>query len=105
MSQTWHDVAAESDVIADEVLAADAAGLPIALFRVEGEVFALHDLCSHGHARLSDGFVEDDCVECPLHQGMVDIRTGAPRAAPINMPVKTYAVRIRDGRVEVAIPA
>ena len=52
----------------------------IAVFRMGEEIFALHDLCTHGHARLSEGFVENGCVECPLHQGLVDIRTGAPRA-------------------------
>jgi len=97
----WHDAAAAVDVEEDAVLGCAVHGMPIALFRVQGEVFALHDLCSHGFARLSDGYVEDDCVECPLHQGLVDIRTGAPRTAPITVPIRSFPVRIRDGRVEI----
>lgn len=99
----WHDAADAGAVMEEEVLGCVVAGLPVALFRVEGEVFALHDLCSHGHARLSEGFVEDGCVECPLHQGLVDIRTGAPRTAPISEPVRSLPAREVDGRVQVQL--
>jgi anthranilate 1,2-dioxygenase ferredoxin subunit len=47
--------------------------------------------------------VEDGCVECPLHQGLIDIRTGAPKCAPITEPVRTYPIRIVDGQVEVNV--
>ena len=73
----------------------------MALFRIGDEVFALADLCSHGQARLSDGYVEDGCVECPLHQGLVDIRTGAPRKQPITEAVQSYPARFREGRIEI----
>ena len=99
----WIDVAAAEAVAEDEVFAVDAQGLPVALFRVQGQVYALHDLCSHGFARLSDGYVEDDCVECPLHQGLVDIRTGAPRAAPISTPIRSIPARQSNGRIELDI--
>lgn len=99
----WHDAAAADAVIEGEPLGVTVAGLPVALFSLDGAVFALHDLCSHGQARLSDGFVEDGCVECPLHQGLVDIRSGAPRSEPITTPVRTLPARIRDGRVEIEL--
>lgn len=101
MITEWCDAAADADVEEDAVLGIAVLGVPIALFRIKGEVFALHDLCSHGFARLSDGYVEDDCVECPLHQGLVDIRTGAPRTAPISTPIRSYPARVREGRVEI----
>ena len=101
----WVDVAAQQDVVADEPLGVMAGDLPIALFRIEERIFALHDLCSHGAARLSDGFVEDGCVECPLHQGLIRIATGAPASAPITEPVRTFPVRIEGDRVEVQIKA
>lgn len=99
----WHDAAAADSVVEGEALAVGVAGLPVALFRLEGAVFALHDLCSHGQARLSDGYVEDGCVECPLHQGLVDIRDGSPRSAPVSVPVRSFPVRIVEGRVEVEV--
>jgi anthranilate 1,2-dioxygenase ferredoxin subunit len=99
----WQDAAAADAVAEDDVLAVQVGGVPLALFRIGDEVFALLDLCSHGQARLSDGFVEGDCVECPLHQGLVDIRSGAPRKQPITEPVQSYPARLREGRIEVEI--
>jgi len=99
----WINVASADDVPDEDVLGVVAEGIRIALFRLEDEIFALHDLCSHGQAFLSEGFVEDGCVECPLHQGLIDIRTGAARSAPITDPVRSFPTRIVEGRVEVAL--
>jgi anthranilate 1,2-dioxygenase ferredoxin subunit len=99
----WRDAAAADAVTEDSVLAVSVGALQLALFRIGDDVFALLDLCSHGQARLSDGYVEDGCVECPLHQGLVDIRTGAPRKPPITEPVQSYPARVRNGRIEVEI--
>ena len=101
----WIDAAGLDDVVPDQVLAVQAGGQQIALFRLDDAVFALADQCSHGYARLSDGYVEDGCVECPLHQGLVDIRTGEPRSAPITSPVRSYPTRVVAGRVEVRVEA
>lgn len=99
----WIAVAAATDVPEGDVLGVVVQGVSLALFRLDDGIFALHDLCSHGQALLSDGFVEGDCVECPLHQGLIDIRTGAPRSAPVTDPVRSFPVRIVDGRVEIAL--
>ena len=99
----WIDVAAEGDVAEDGVLAVNAADEELALFKLGGEVFALVDRCSHGAARLSDGYIEDGCVECPLHQGLVDIRSGEPRAEPIVAAIRRFPARIRNGRIEVEL--
>jgi anthranilate 1,2-dioxygenase ferredoxin subunit len=103
MTTTWHDVGVANTFTEDAAQTVTAAGIPIAIFRVKEDLFALHDLCTHGAARLSDGYVEDGCVECPLHQGTFDLRTGAPCSAPATMPVQSYPIRIHSGRVEIAI--
>ncbi len=93
---------AVTDAVADdEVIGISAAGIAIALFRLGDSFHALQDLCSHGRARLSDGYVEDGCIECPLNQGKIDIRDGSPRSAPITVPVKSFPVRIVGERIEV----
>jgi anthranilate 1,2-dioxygenase ferredoxin component len=100
---TWIDAIARDDLADGGVAALALDGRPVALFRLDGEFFALHDVCPHGMAHLSDGFIEGGCVECPLHQGLVDIRTGEPRLEPITEAVKTYPVRLVGDRVEVEV--
>ena len=100
---TWMQAGVPDDVGDNEVIGVNVGGMPIALFRLGESFHALHDMCTHGQARLSDGFVEDGCVECPLHQGLVDIATGAPRSAPVSVAVRSFPVRVVDGHIEVEI--
>ena len=101
--QNWFDVGTPDEFSESCVSAVQAGGQAVAVFRVDGELFALRDKCSHGNARLSEGYIEDGCVECPLHQGLIDIRSGAPKTAPITEPVRTFPVRVVAGRVEVDV--
>ena len=95
----WHPLGAFDEFSEDEPAARVAGQKPIAIFRIGDELFAMHDLCTHGHARLSEGYVEDGCVECPLHQGRFDIRNGQPTCDPVTEALRTYPVRIEGGRV------
>lgn len=100
----WHGIGRLDEFVEDEPRGIQIQGVPIAVFRVGAEIFALHDLCTHQTALLSEGFVEDGCVECPLHQGWFDLRTGEARKAPCVTPVQVYPVRIMaDERVEVQL--
>ena len=103
MSDQWIDVTATEDIPEDDVIGVDIAGKSIALYRVEGEVFATDNLCTHGNARLCDGFLEGHEIECPLHQGKFDIRNGKAMCAPLTDDVKTYPIKIEGDRVFVAI--
>ncbi|WDD93006.1 non-heme iron oxygenase ferredoxin subunit [Burkholderia sp. FERM BP-3421] len=100
---TWRPLGALDEFTEGEPAARVIEGRPVAVFRLGDALHALHDLCTHGHARLSDGFVEGDCVECPLHQGLIDIRSGAPRCAPVTEAVRVYPVRITDGRADIDV--
>lgn len=71
-----HDACAAEALEEEATIGVVTAGVPVALFRIGGAVFALHDPCPHGAARPSDGFVDGDGLECPLHQGVVDISNG-----------------------------
>ena len=99
----WHDVGAAGDFVEDEPKGVVAGGVAVAVFRAGGELFALRDMCTHATAKLSDGFVEDGCVECPLHQGTFDLRTGEARKEPCIEDVQTFHVREAGGRVEVQV--
>lgn len=99
----WHAVGVLDDFVEGEPAAVAAGQHPVAVFRVGDELFALHDRCTHGQVRLSEGFVEDGCVECPLHQGLFDLRSGAPKCAPVTEAVRTYPIRIHAGTVEIHV--
>jgi naphthalene 1,2-dioxygenase system ferredoxin subunit len=101
MSDQWIDVTATEDIPEDDVIGADIAGKSIALYRVEGEVFATDNLCTHGAARMSDGFLEGREIECPLHQGRFDVCTGQAMCAPLTENIRIYPVRIENQRVFV----
>jgi naphthalene 1,2-dioxygenase ferredoxin component len=99
MSENWIDAAALADVPEGDVIAMQVGGKEIALYEVEGDVFATDNICTHGHARLSDGFLEGHEIECPLHQGKFDVCTGKALCAPLTDNIKTYPVRIENMRV------
>jgi 3-phenylpropionate/trans-cinnamate dioxygenase ferredoxin component len=76
----------------------DLAGIPVALVRTEGEVFAINDICSHANVSLSEGEVEGCQIECWLHGSSFDLRTGEPSGLPATRPVPVYPVKIEgDG--------
>ena len=87
----------------DDVIGIVVAGRDIALYSVDGEVFATDNICTHGHARLCDGFLEGHEIECPLHQGRFDVRTGAATCAPAEVALATYPARLADDRVELQL--
>ncbi len=75
---------------------------PVCLVNLDGEFFALGDLCTHEEASLSDGTIIGDELECPLHGGAFEIRTGKPAALPVVVPAQTYQVRVVGDDVQVA---
>lgn len=103
-SHTWIDVAAAADVPDGDVVAARLGNRRIALVRLKHEVFALDATCTHGNADLCSGFVEPDgSIECPLHQGRFDVRTGRALCAPLTQDLPVHPVRIENGRVTVSL--
>jgi anthranilate 1,2-dioxygenase ferredoxin subunit len=99
----WHDVGEPDDFPDQSAWPVRVADTDVAVFRLGEALHALHDRCTHGNARLSDGYVEDGCVECPLHQGLFHIASGAPRCAPVTEAVRCFPVRVVAGRVQVCL--
>jgi naphthalene 1,2-dioxygenase system ferredoxin subunit len=99
----WTPTIEAEKVEADGVAGTVVNGKRVALYFVEGEYFATDDFCTHGQALLSEGYLEDYAIECPLHQGTFDVRTGEPTAAPCTVAVKSYPVKVEDGVIHVAM--
>ena len=68
----------------------------IAVFNVDGEIYAIDDTCSHAEASLSEGEVFDCLVECPLHGAEFDLKTGEAKTLPATQPVVSYKTDVDD---------
>jgi naphthalene 1,2-dioxygenase ferredoxin component len=99
----WIDVLATSDLTADDVIGLVVAGRDIAFYSVGDDVFATDNTCTHGQARLCDGFLDGHEIECPLHQGKFDVRDGRPTCSPVTQALRSYPVKIEGSRVFVQI--
>ena len=100
--QGFTTVARADDVGPGELRYVELDGDPVCLINADGEFFAIGDTCTHEGASLSDGVLLGDILECPLHGGSYEIRTGAPAGRPVTEAALTYRVRIVDGDVQLA---
>ena len=95
----WIDALSRSDLPSDDVIGVAVAGRDIAFYTVGDDVFATDNTCTHGQARLCDGFLDGHEIECPLHQGKFDVRDGRPTCDPVTQALRSYPVKIEGSRV------
>lgn len=80
----------------------EVGGEPVCLVRLdETTVKAVHDTCSHQQWSLSEGWVEDNTIECDLHGSAFDLDTGRPRSLPAVKPIPVYACEVREREIWV----
>jgi len=88
-----------------EMIEVDVDSLPpLAVYNVDGEFFVTSNICTHSIALLTDGYLEGDVIECPLHGGSFSVKTGEPMSFPCEEALKTYEVKIEDGGVYIEAP-
>jgi 3-phenylpropionate/trans-cinnamate dioxygenase ferredoxin component len=92
-------VAAVGDIKPGKAIRVEIDDEPIAIFNVDGALYAIGDTCSHAEASLSEGDIYGDCVECPLHGAEFDLKTGRPRTLPAVTPVPTYEIKVEGDDV------
>lgn len=86
-------------VTPDVPYAYEGWGKKIAIYRVDNEFFATDNVCPHAYALMSDGFVEGETVECPLHGAVFNIRTGKCMGPPAESDLATYTVTVVDNEI------
>lgn len=77
---------------------------PLALYNVDGEFYVTSNICTHAIAILTDGYLEGDTIECPLHGGAFNVRSGEATHFPCEEPLQTYEVEVKDGEVFIKAP-
>jgi nitrite reductase/ring-hydroxylating ferredoxin subunit len=101
----WVRVAAVKQVPKGDMFAAEAEGRKIAVFHLDDDSWhAIENVCTHAYALLTDGWLDGDSIECPLHAGRFDVRTGKGLCAPIDEDVASYKVRVEGTDVLVGLP-
>jgi nitrite reductase/ring-hydroxylating ferredoxin subunit len=102
MAVTWKHVCAASKLSDGEPLGFKIGDQHVALYRVDGDIFATEDVCPHAFALLSTGFLEGHVVECPLHGAMFDVRDGSCRSG-VYRDIRTFKVDVRDSGIYLCL--
>ncbi len=102
MSQ-WIEACATTEIDEEDLIAWEHEGKQIAIYNTEKGFFATDLICTHEDESLENGLVIDCVIECPLHGGRFDICSGKALSAPAYEDLKTYPVKVEEGRVFVMI--
>ena len=97
----WVKAAEAADFADGDVRGVEIGGKDVAIYRIDDEFYATGNICTHAFALLSDGFLDDCTIECPLHAGRFDIRTGKALGRPVTRDIESYPVKIDGGAVLV----
>ena len=97
-------VAQVSEIRPGEMIAVEVDNEQVVLVNVAGSIHAIDDTCSHAYASLSEGDLNGEEVECPLHGGSFNVTTGIPVNPPVSEPIRVYRVQIDGDDILVAPP-
>ena len=97
---SWVPVCRVGDIETEGVIRFDHEGATFAVYRSEDDrYYATSGLCTHEKVHLADGFVMDELIECPKHNGLFDYTTGEARGAPVCIDLRTYATKVEADTV------
>lgn len=102
--RTLERLCSTGDIPLNEARRFEVNGTPVAVFHLPLGFFAIGDTCSHEESSLSEGFVEDEVVECAKHGAQFDIATGKNQSLPATKPVPAYRVVVEGEDVYVEAP-
>jgi len=94
-------VCSQAEIAPESVKAFEVGDKRLAVYNLEGQIYVTDDECTHASASLADGFLEDGVIECALHAGAFDVRTGEVKAPPCAFALRTYKVELRGDDVYV----
>ncbi len=100
---TWQNVAKAADIPPERVAVFEIGDHEVAVCNVDGEFYAIDDLCTHDGGSLDQGELDGAEIECPRHGARFDVRTGAVRQLPAYQPIETHPVRLEGETVQVGL--
>lgn len=99
--KSWQDLIAVSDLYRGDATPVTFQGRELAVFDTHDGITVAMARCTHGAANLCDGYFNGTHIECPLHQGLFDARSGTAVAAPARVPLRMIEARLLDGMVQI----
>jgi nitrite reductase/ring-hydroxylating ferredoxin subunit len=97
------EVAKKSEIADQSAKCVEVEGKRIALFNLGGEFYAIDDACTHRGGPLSEGSLEGEEVECPLHGAHFNIKSGEVTGPPAPKDVTKYTVRVTGDVIEIEV--
>ena len=97
----WIRICSTADLLPGERRVAEVDGTMVAVFNIDGELYAIEDVCTHDGGELASGTLEGFEIECPRHGARFDVRNGAVRAPPAYEPTARLPVKVESGAVFV----
>jgi nitrite reductase/ring-hydroxylating ferredoxin subunit len=101
--ESWTRLVACEALPPGEMVGVEVGDSRLAIYNVDGTYHVTDNICTHAFAILSDGWLEDGIIECPLHGGRFDVATGEALSEPAECRLRTYPVRIADEYLEVQL--
>ena len=106
MADQWIDAGEAAAITQEDVARFDLGARTFALYRTKDDrYYATDGLCTHAKVHLAGGFVHDQLIECPKHNGRFNFTTGQAMGAPVCVNLKTYPTKVEAGRLLVNIAA
>lgn len=97
-------ICGKMDIPKGQMVPIEISGLPpLAAFNVDDRVYVTSNVCTHNVAILTDGFLEGEIVECPLHGGCFNVKTGEATQFPCEQPLKVYPVIAEGDEIFIAV--
>ena len=103
MSDNWVEVAKTDAIEMEDLIRFDYGDKTFCVYRIEDGYFATDGMCTHEDVHLEDGLVMDDEIECPMHQGIFNIKSGEALSPPACEDLKTYPVKVENDLVYINI--
>jgi nitrite reductase/ring-hydroxylating ferredoxin subunit len=97
------ELCSTDEVAPGSAIRVENGDLILAVYNLDGEFYVTDDTCTHGPGSLSEGYIEDDIVECNFHGGQFNIKTGEVAAPPCMVPIRTYRTTIENGKVVIEV--
>jgi nitrite reductase/ring-hydroxylating ferredoxin subunit len=101
VSEDFVKIAESKDIEPSSMKAVDVAGEKVCIINIEGNYYAIGNICTHMGGPLNEGTLEGFEVECPWHGSKFDVRSGQPTKPPARQPVSSYEVKVQDNNILV----